>query len=331
MHTSKAFRGAPLVWASRVSTGMAVHVTEVRSGLACECKCPGCEAELEAVNSQNPHWKHRPHFRHYKAPETEACGQAAVLGVAMAVLAEVGAFQLPDLIGRGTAKSKDGKPFESTSSEHGEVQEVSAYEFIDATDAILTLKNGEQVYVRLTARPLAETIATQKQSQLAEIIIQIDDPVLRTADWETMRRHIRLSPSARTWCRHPRLGQLNEQATAQATEDAARHDQALSAEHEATLAKLDRLRKMVSDRQPQRHASRTTQTALDRWRVKYQDGGDIHSAPRIDFKLILAEARQAQNLGKPVQNLIPIWLSKYKLEGRPEVLISLLHAGGFRS
>lgn len=331
MHTSKASRGAPLVWASRISTGTAVHVTEVPSGLACECKCPGCEAELEAVNSQNPQWKHRPHFRHYKAPETEVCGQAAVLAVAMAVLAEVGAFQFPDLIGRGAAKSKDGKSFEATSIEYGEVQEVSAYEFIDATDAILTLKNGEQVYVRLTARPLAESIATQKQNQLAEIVIQIDDPVLRTADWETMRRHIRLSPDVRTWCRNPRLGQLNEQAAAQATEDAARHEQAVVAEHEATLAKLHRLRKIVADRQSQPHGSRTTQTALDRWRVKYQDGGDIHSAPRIDFQLILAEARQAQSRGESIQNLIPGWVSKYKLESRPEALISLLHAGGFRA
>lgn len=330
MHTSKAFRAAPLVWASRVSTGMAVHVTEVQSGLACECRCPGCEAELEAVNSQNPYWKNRPHFRHYKAAETEACGQTAVLAVAMAVLAEVGAFQLPDLVGRGEAKSKDGKPFEATSIEHGEVQEVSAYEFVDETDAILTLKNGEQVYVQLTARPLAEGLAIQKQNQLAEIIIQIDDPVLRTADWDTMRRHIRLSPSARTWCRNPRLVQLNEMATAQANEDAARHNQTLVAEHETNLAKLHRLRKMVSDRQSLPHASRTTQTALDRWRVKYQDGGDIHSAPRIDFQLILAEARQAQSRGESIHKLIPGWLSHYKLEGRPEALISLLNAGGFR-
>lgn len=327
---TRGTRGVPLVWASRKATGAAVHVSEVPSGLSCDCVCPGCQADLEAVNSRNPHWKHRPHFRHYKVPETEACSETAMLAVAMAVLAETGAFQLPDLIGRGSAKSSSGKTFEAAVREPGALQEVSAYEFIDATDAVLTLTNGERIYVRLTARPLPDAIAEQKQTQLAEVIIVLDDPVLKTADWETMRRHIRLLPRARGWCRNPRLVQLDARATEQAKGDAAGYEQGLSADREATLEKVQRIRRLVNERQAGPPASSRRQiTKLDVWRTKYRDGADILSAPRIDFERILREAEQARTRGVQVQTLIPGWLSKYKLEARPEVLAALLSAGGF--
>jgi len=47
----------PLVWATRIETRTAAHISEVASGLACSCTCPGCNATLEAVNSENPFWR----------------------------------------------------------------------------------------------------------------------------------------------------------------------------------------------------------------------------------------------------------------------------------
>lgn len=91
-----------------------------------------------------------------------------------------------------------GKVFTGKAKAEEEVVQVTAAEFVDATDAILTLASGQQIRLRL--------VATAKRSSdptvpvMGEITIDLTDPLLQTADPETLREHIALSGSARKWC-----------------------------------------------------------------------------------------------------------------------------------
>jgi hypothetical protein len=246
----------PLVWATRIETRTAAHISEVASGLACSCTCPGCNATLEAVNSENPFWKKRPHFRHYQAPEHDECADASVLRAAREILDKGSAFLTPTSTVRVTVKSRHGKSFSDEREIPGELKEVATYEFIDATDAVLTLTSGEQFYVRLIASGIERSNTTPKQIKYAEVLIDISDPVLRTASREELRAHISLSPSQRKWCGNQVEETVRSQLTRElqdaADEDDRNRDAAAilqaaslpSVERQDPREKLRRLREM---------------------------------------------------------------------------------------
>lgn len=189
-----------MVWALSRAGRMAIHITEARSGLDCDCICPGCDATLEAVNSQNPDWKRRPHFRHQKSDELKSCGDAAFVAAIKSCISEMDEFVTPACENTAEVRAPGGRMVNSTLSSEESLGKVVAYEFVDVTDAVLTLENGQQIYVRLIASGRFD--GTAKQGPLAEIVIDLTDPVLRTADRATLRRHISLGAERRTWCRN---------------------------------------------------------------------------------------------------------------------------------
>lgn len=189
-----------MVWALSLIGHAATHITEVRSGLECGCICPGCGATLEAVNSQNPDWKRRPHFRHQKSEELKSCGEAAFIAAVKACIADINEFHIPACVNVAEANALGGKSVKYTLRAEESVANVIAYEFVDVTDAVLTLDDGREIYVRLIASGRFD--GTAKQGPLAEIVIDLTDPELRTVDRETLRKHISLSPHHRTWCRN---------------------------------------------------------------------------------------------------------------------------------
>lgn len=142
---------ARIVWASDAATKAARHISEVRTGLACNCVCPGCAARLEAVNAENPLWKRRPHFRHYQAPELEDCAQQAVLTGAREALTQATEIKLPEVRAGRIVVAQDQVDFAAEAVQPEQQMAVEAVELVDATDAILTLAGGEQIYVRLVA------------------------------------------------------------------------------------------------------------------------------------------------------------------------------------
>ena len=214
----------PMVWATRLEKNIAAHISEVPSGLACECICPGCSAILEAVNSENPYWKKRPHFRHYNSPELNDCETKAVLKAAKETFSQGGKFLTPEKVVSATAKSKSGKSFTTEKLIPSEVQEITAYDFIDATDAILTLSSGQRIYIRLVATGKLSEHVNPKQNQFAEVLIDISDPVLRTADREVLRQHISLSPEQRKWCSNQIDSHLQNELLVAAQRDADEYD-----------------------------------------------------------------------------------------------------------
>ncbi|MBQ6934145.1 MAG: hypothetical protein IJN37_07140 [Clostridia bacterium] len=72
--------------------GKIVEITEVESGLACDCVCPLCGGRLEAIKGEKRAW----HFRHYG----EECNlvnaqQSAIHILAKEIIAEEKAFMFP--------------------------------------------------------------------------------------------------------------------------------------------------------------------------------------------------------------------------------------------
>jgi hypothetical protein len=200
---------ARIVWANDAD-GVARHIMEVETGLLCHCTCPGCNAKLEAVNSKNPNWKRRPHFRHYDASESGYCSQRAILAAARQMVQEVKEIKLPSFDVTRQVSSQAGKIFTGHANEPEQMVSVDAVEFVDSTDAVLTLAGGQKVLLRLIAT--TKRTIKPKQTVMGEIVINLADPVLQAADPEAMRQHITLADSARTWCHHYNEAKLMQQA-----------------------------------------------------------------------------------------------------------------------
>ena len=195
---------ASIVWANDAQ-GVARYILEVKTGLECNCICPGCGAALEAVNSQNPYWKNRPHFRHYQAPELEDCSASAVLVAVREVIKTINEIKLPAFEEKHQLIASTGKVITGSARVEEEIASVEAVELVDSTDAILTLAGGLKIRVRLVAS--MHRSSDPSEPITGEIAINLQDPVLRTADPEVLRQHITLGNAARTWCHY-----YNEQA-----------------------------------------------------------------------------------------------------------------------
>lgn len=322
----------PMVWATRKVDGAAVHISEVNRGLGCDCVCPGCSAQLEAVNSENPHWKKHPHFRHHNAPESLACEVSAITKAAKQALAEAKEFQLPDQHVVGEARSADGKLFSHRIDQPGSVLAVTQYTSVDATDAILTLADGQMIYVRLIATGIPLSGDTPKQTKFAEVVIDISDPVLRTASREVLRQHISLSAEQRRWCSNQDLVELQAQANNAA--------QSLAKAH--ILSPTDPREKLRALRAAFLEKAATADTAntgrrkdgrsqLEKIRAFYNDGAYRHYAPRIIFDDVIKEAKLAQDEGKNVGQLFGKWNERFKLLNDLHPIAQVLSAAGFKT
>lgn len=214
---------ATIVWANDLN-GVARYILEVQTGLDCNCVCPGCGARLEAVNAQNPYWKKRPHFRHYQASELEDCATSAVLTAAKEIVKTITELKLPTFEVTQEVATPSGRTFTGKATAAEEIVQVAAAEFVDATDAILTLADGQKIRLRLVATARRSSDSTEPV--MGEIAIDLSDPVIQTADPQALREHITLSGAARRWCHF---------ADAQALEKLALAD--TNAQWEAFVAK----------------------------------------------------------------------------------------------
>ncbi|SNT24508.1 hypothetical protein SAMN05421640_2918 [Ekhidna lutea] len=75
-----------------------VNILDVPNGLACNCTCPACNAQLIAKN--NPKNKVRAHFQHYKSLECEHAVETSVHLLAKEVFSELDHYVLPPIYHR---------------------------------------------------------------------------------------------------------------------------------------------------------------------------------------------------------------------------------------
>lgn len=352
---------ARIVWASDAATKAARHISEVRTGLACNCVCPGCAARLEAVNAENPFWKRRPHFRHYQAPELENCAQQAVLTGAREALKQVTEIQLPEVRVKRIVSAQDQMEFTAEAIQPEQHVAVEAIELVDATDAILTLSGGEQIYVRLVAT--AKRPADIKQTLLSEVLIDISDPVLRTADPETLRQHITLGVRAKHWCNHLREPDLIAEADAAAQMKASKYWEDRIAQREAEERAKQRAADLMTKRQVQIQNSVMTHAELVKsitriapvvttskprytgpvdyiWARETPPPSNIENVvatnkqiwPKWDWRAIMTSGESFRSQGKPVDAAIKEALERFRFSPTNNVVRNAwLQAGILRS
>jgi len=215
-------KDASIVWADDAQTGAARHISEVEIGLACHCVCTGCHATMEAVNPKNPNPKHRPHFRHDKAPILEDCARQAILKATIKTLMEATEIELPELRIKAKAVAQDGMEFEAEVTEQPQLVKIQNIEQVDVADVILTLEDGRQIYTRLIANAKWQT-ESPKQTQHAEFTIDISDESLWDIDPQKLRQQITLAPRMKRWCSHWHEDDLLTQAEALAWVKADEH------------------------------------------------------------------------------------------------------------
>lgn len=73
-------------------TNRVVHISDVESGRACDCTCPGCGVPLEAVKGQ----VRQHHFRHAVEVECEGAAESAIHRAAKQMLRERKQLNLPE-------------------------------------------------------------------------------------------------------------------------------------------------------------------------------------------------------------------------------------------
>ncbi|HZR33804.1 MAG TPA: hypothetical protein VFA75_00410 [Nevskia sp.] len=219
---------ALIAWAVDAATGTPRHVSEVRTGLACGCLCPGCKTRLEAVNAENPNARRRPYFRHHELPETGGCADLAAAAAIRGVLSTPGFHRLAVPAHLVTTQARDargGLHYGKASLPDAE-WEVEAVSFLDDALALLTLADGSQVYVILRAASQNMPSAPETPPGAGILLLDLDGRQLANADPQVLRERLQLLPSGKRWIRHPREAQLLARAAAGAAEAARRADAA---------------------------------------------------------------------------------------------------------
>ena len=329
---------------------MAKHISEVQRGLACGCICVGCGSVLEAVNSENPTPKLRMHFRHSDGEETETCVTGAVLAGARAQLSVGTALILPAYSVTGSAKAADGREFNALEQSAQSRATIEQIQWVDETDALLTLADGRQLRVRLMAT--SGGLGVQRlgdDDPLAEILIDVSDPLLRDADPEELRRRITLDTAAKRWCHHWQASELVDVATrvAQSKANSYWADKQAAAAAVATIpahpphAPVSRILGAAdvstspwyveSGGAPQRvWLSGSRPRAEPMWAASRQVGaedrkkalslahavyynGDRSAAPPINYPALLDEAIAARANSQPLQGKLIEWQARYNM------------------
>ncbi len=179
-----------IVFATDVATGRARHVREVKTGLACGCICPGCQAPLEAVNAESLSYRRRPHFRHAERPFESSCADRSLEAGLREASASISRVSLP------AATSEVGQIFPGLAHPTPGDIEISEFEVVDATTALLHVPDGRVLRVLLRARSWGDGV-NPPGFDLAVTLPDEDTELQSIAD---LASHVALDPDQWRWC-----------------------------------------------------------------------------------------------------------------------------------
>lgn len=221
--------GKILRWAHDIDTDQLIFIGELepeRNGLRCRCVCTGCGSPLEAVNAgKKPGtYAQMPHFRHTRGGVSgrERCLILASRAAELRLLLQDGLIVLPS-----RAVSQSWRGFRSehpgTAVRPSETCRIAAYDFVDRTEAILTLEDGRKLVVHLTA--------TNSQSGLssvdgfdarATIFIDVKDSSLAGSSPDELRARMKGVGLQRSlcWLNHWDDRELEQEAMSKARANA---------------------------------------------------------------------------------------------------------------
>lgn len=209
--------GALMAWAVTSNGCKATYIGNLsrdQTGLACECICPACGGRLQAVNAgkslQELPVGHslRPHFRHDKGQQQDACLVKMSQIVALQLLMQESVIYLPAQTSRWTVGGASGQLYTGTASSGAISLRVVAREWIDEHQAKITLPNGRVVWLRL----FGAYSPGLESSGDAIVTIKVDDPEVSTWPPEKILEHAQLTGEWLCWEKHWDDGELTQQA-----------------------------------------------------------------------------------------------------------------------
>lgn len=217
----KALSALVLAWANDSFTGTAKYILEVETGKRCGCVCPGCGGGLEAVNSRNPRWKVRPHFRHSDGPQVKTCSIHAARIALLRTLTEIDAFELPGRRKAAVVTGLSGATYVGEASAPSFVAAPEAVLLVDSHQALVTLTDGRELVVEVQAS--LDRPSDVPASQRAVISIVSDDPEIAALAPDELRARLRILILGGTWCQQWSDVDLEERALSSAVEQSKFH------------------------------------------------------------------------------------------------------------
>lgn len=220
-----------MAWAVHAQRLEPVHISFLsrdRTGLACDCVCPGCGATLQAVNAGRPVSDFvrlggnrpraaRPHFRHHTVQQKSSCKSSTARQVALHLLATTDEIDLPQPKVRGNFIGVSGAEYESTASGDGFRETIVSRTMVDRHSAVLHLASGKIIAVVLVADAYPRGLGNVD----GVIAIEGSDPDLADMDPMEVLQHIRLDGAWLRWVRHWDDALLAQQAEEDAHRQAA--------------------------------------------------------------------------------------------------------------
>lgn len=201
-----------MAWAVHAQSLQPVHISFIprdKTGLACECVCPGCGATLQAVNAGRPASDFRslggnrtraarPHFRHHTVQQRSSCRTSTARQVALHLLATTDEIELPAPKVQGHFIGASGAGYEGVASSLGVRSTIIGRTQVDRHSAVLHLANGKTIAVVLVADAYPSGVGNVD----GVICIEGDDPDLADMDPAEVLQHIRLDGEWLRWVRH---------------------------------------------------------------------------------------------------------------------------------
>lgn len=144
-------------WA--IQNGKLVHISEVKTGLKCECICPSCHSQLIAKNN-GP--KKAPHFAHYNGQHCEYAAQTAIHLAAKEVFDEAKFVHLPNPY--ATLKQRSNSLYPKGNSIKVEIEKVSIETKLQniIPDIILHFKGERKLLVEIAVTHFVDSKKLEK-------------------------------------------------------------------------------------------------------------------------------------------------------------------------
>jgi hypothetical protein len=229
--TETAQKDSPMRWALGPD-GTAMHIFSIppeKTGIKCECTCPGCQEPLQAVNARlnvpkgTPVWSASrtgrtmsQFFRHPSGHSRTSCLQKASQLATLTLFRTRGLIEVPAPISRQHFQGVSGKEYVSEMRGRPQNLLVRRSEWLDHQRASLILEDGRKVLVVLESSHLN----TSDLDFDGVISVRCDDPEIAGLAVEEILARVVLSDQHTCWVRHWEDGELNAKALEQAKADA---------------------------------------------------------------------------------------------------------------
>jgi hypothetical protein len=217
--------GTLMAWAIAAEDRRATYIGSLRrdqTGLACECICPACDGQLQAVNAGKSKHKLpagkslRPHFRHDTGQQKDACLIKMSQIVTLQLLQQEKVIDLPEQTSHWPVVGASGQIYNGTATSAGFSVRIETREWVDEHEAKITLEGGGVVWLRLSG-----TYGSGLESSGdAVITIKVDDPEVSTWPAEKILAYAQLTGQCLYWEKHFDDDQLADQARLDAEQQA---------------------------------------------------------------------------------------------------------------